>query len=58
MLKRYTIMKKLALIMVAAFSLSAAQSFAHDHGKGKKKCDGTCCKKEAKAAARRQIKSI
>ncbi|WP_342647115.1 hypothetical protein [Mucilaginibacter sp. CSA2-8R] len=44
-------MKKLALIMVAAFSLSAAQSFAHDHGKGKKKCDGSCCKKEAKVAA-------
>jgi hypothetical protein len=42
-------MKKLALIMVAAFSLSAAQSFAHDHGKGKKRCDGTCCKKEAAA---------
>jgi len=35
--------------MIAAFSLSAAQSFAHDHGKGKKKCDGTCCKKEAAA---------
>ncbi len=48
-------MKKLALIMVAAFSLSAAQSFAHDHGKGKKKCDGNgaCCKKEAKATTKK-----
>jgi hypothetical protein len=44
-------MKKLALIMVATLSLSAAQSFAHDHGKGKKKCDGSCCKKEAKVAS-------
>ncbi|MFD2324755.1 hypothetical protein [Mucilaginibacter galii] len=39
-------MKKLAFILAAAMTLSAAQSFAHD--KDKKKCAGHCCKKEVK----------
>jgi len=40
---------KLVFILAAAMTLSAAQSFAHDKDKGKKKCGGDCCKKEAKA---------
>ncbi|WP_345949360.1 MULTISPECIES: hypothetical protein [unclassified Mucilaginibacter] len=41
-------MNKFVLTLAAAMALSATQSFAQD--KGKKKCGGDCCKKEAKAA--------
>jgi hypothetical protein len=46
-------MKKLVFILAAAMTLSAAQSFAHDKDKGKKKCGGDCCKKEAKATVKK-----
>lgn len=46
-------MKKLVFILTAAITLSAAQTFAHD--KGKKKCDGHCCKKEAKASVKKTV---
>jgi len=37
--------------MAAAVTLLATPSFAHD--KGKKKCGGDCCKKEAKATVKK-----
>jgi hypothetical protein len=46
-------MKKLVFILAATMTLSIAQSFAHD--KGKKKCDGHCCKKEAKTTVKKTI---
>ncbi|MFD1257490.1 hypothetical protein ACFQ3S_11850 [Mucilaginibacter terrae] len=47
-------MKKSVLILAAAIVLSAAQSFAHDKDKGKKKCGSSdCCKKEVKATAKK-----
>jgi len=47
-------MKKLVFILAAAMTLSAAQSFAHDKDKGKKKCGTSdCCKKEAKVTVKK-----
>jgi len=46
-------MKKFALILAAAITLSAAQSFAHD--KDKKKCAGHCCKKEVKTVVKKTV---
>jgi len=51
-------MRKLVLILAAAFTLSAAQSFAHDKHKGKKeKCGSgaTYCKKETKATTKKVV---